>query len=168
MTFQLQLFTVMEWSDIDQRAVVLGLHKCGRKRYPSDVAFARNYTRFRAIKLLGKTGGVIDRPITGRPQTVIALQVVNAVAARFHRKPMRKKRILSREKSISQKFITRMVKEDSRLSAQRRNTIHLLTIALMVQQKKKQTPALREQRSQKNFVYHRKRFHRREMVQYTE
>lgn len=71
----------------------------------------------RAIKLLGETGGVIDRPITRRPQTSITLQVIIAVAARFHRNPMRKKLILSREESISQKFISRMVKEDSGLSA---------------------------------------------------
>lgn len=130
----LQLFTIMEWGDIENRVVVVGLHKCNMEkgeifRILRPLGITRNFV-YRTVKLFEDTGGVRDRQRSGRPRTVRTPSAIKAVQSRIRRKPLRKQKILSREMKISQKSMSRIIKEDLALGAYKRHTGHLLTVAL--------------------------------------
>lgn len=111
----------------------------------------RNFV-YRTVKLFEDTGGIIDRPKSGRPREVRTPQAIKAVKMRINRKPLRKQKILSREMGISVCSISRIIKHDLGLQAYKRHTGHLLTVALKEQRKRK-SKALRRQ--------HAKNAHRR-------
>lgn len=131
----------MEWGDIENRIVVVGLLKCNMEkgdifRTLRPLGITRNFV-YRAVKLFGDTGGVRDRQRSGRPRTVRTPKAIKAVKKRIDRKPLRKQKILSREMQISQKSMSRIIKEDLGLSAYKRHTGHLLTAALKEKRKRK-------------------------------
>lgn len=131
----------MEWGDIENRVVVIGLHKCKMQkgeifRTLQPLGITRCFV-YRTIKLFEDTGGVRDRQRSGRPRTVRTPEAIKAVQARIRRKPLRKQKILSREMQISQKSMSRIIKQDLGLSAYKRHTGHLLTAALKEKRKQK-------------------------------
>ena len=88
----------MEWGDIENRIVVIGLKKCGMEtgdifRTLQPLGVSRSFV-YRAVKLFGDTGGVADRPRSGRPRCVRTPRAVKAVQNRIYRNPLRKQQIL--------------------------------------------------------------------------
>lgn len=131
----------MEWGDIENRIVVVGLLKCNMEKGDifktlRPLGITRNFV-YRTAKLFEDTGGVRDRQRSGRPRTVRTPKAIKAVKKRIDRKPLRKQKILSREMQISQKSMSRIIKEDLGLSAYKRHTGHLLTAALKEKRKRK-------------------------------
>lgn len=139
--FRQQLFAIMEWGSIENRVVIIGLLKCGKERGEIfRILRPLKVTRcfvYRTVDLFEETGGIIDRPKSGRPRSVRTPAAVKAVKMRIQRKPLRKQKILSREMKISPPSISRILKHDLGLQAYKRHTGHLLTPALKEQRKRK-------------------------------
>lgn len=138
----------MEWGDIENRIVVIGLKKCGMEtgdiyRTLQPLGVSRSFV-YRAVKLFGDTGGVADRPRSGRPRSVRTPRAVKAVQNRIYRNPLRKQQIMSREMNISKVSISRIIKYDLGLRAYKRHTGHLLTAALKQKRKQKSKALIRQ------------------------
>lgn len=138
----------MEWGSIENRVVIIGLQKCGYEkgeifRMLRPLKITRNFV-YRTVKLFEDTGGIVDRPKSGRPRTVRTPQAIKAVENRIRRNPHRKQKILSREMNIKKDCMARIIKRDLGLHAYKRHTGHLLTEALK-QKRKAKSKALRRQ-----------------------
>lgn len=139
----LKIYSVftMDWGDKENRVAVIALHKCGFEKSAifktlQPLGISRMFV-YRAVKLFEETGGIDDRPRSGRPRTVRTPQAIKAVEARIRRNPLRKQKIMSREMQISRLSMSRIIREDLGLGAYKRHTGHLLTVDLKNKRKQK-------------------------------
>lgn len=147
-SFWRQLLKIMDWGSNENRIVVIGLKQCGMERGDifrmlQPLGVTRIFL-YRTVKLFEDTGGIIDRPKSGRPRVVRAPAAIRNVKERIERNPLRKQKILAREMKISPISIQSIIKHDLGLRAYKRHTGHQLTVALK-QQRKLKSEALRRQ-----------------------
>ena len=99
---------------------------------------------YRTMKLFENNDGIMDRPKSGASRDARTPQAIRAAKVRIDRKPLQKQRILLREMNIAKQSIYRILKHDLGLRGYKRQTKHLLTVALQ-QQYKRKSRALRHQ-----------------------
>lgn len=132
---------IMEWSTKENRIAVIALHKCGmeKKKIFNTLKPLKINLRFvyRAIKLFEDTGDINDHERSGRPRIVRTPRAIAAVRSRLNRNPVRKQKILSQEMNISERSVSRIIGDDLRLGAYKRQTGQLLTAALKENRVKK-------------------------------
>lgn len=132
---------IMEWSTKENRIAVIALHKCGmeKKKIFNTLKPLKINLRFvyRAIKLFEDTGDINDHERSGRPRIVRTPRAIAAVHSRLNRNPVRKQKILSQEMNISERSVSRIIGDDLRLGAYKRQTGQLLTAALKENRVKK-------------------------------
>lgn len=127
----------MEWGDYENRVAVLALHKVGKSASEifttlKKLKISRMFV-YRTINRFIETGTVEDRRRQGRPRNIRDKQMVQSVAARIRRNPVRKQSVMARELNISKMSMSRLLSDDLGLKAYRRSTGHLLTQRLKEQ-----------------------------------
>lgn len=124
----------MEWGIKENRVAVIALYKCNNQVNDiSKLLKPLNITKkfnYRTIKRYNDMGLVDDRPRSGRPRQTRTPAVIEAVAERIRRNPLRKQKIMAREIKIPPRTMSRIIKQDLNLGAYRRSTGQRLTAAL--------------------------------------
>lgn len=139
----------MEWTVKENRIAVIALHKCGKKISEIfDILKPLKISRmfvYRTVQRYKEQLSVEDRHRSGRPRTARTPAVIKNVRERIRRNPLRKQKVMSREMDISTATMSRVIKDDLKMKAYRRNTGHLLTPRLK---------AIRTERSKRLLAWH--------------
>ena len=95
------------------RNSIINLHKKSLKNTEIAIALKINRsTVWRTLKHFGERGDATDRPRSGRPRTARMKKRIKAVAKKNQRCPKRSIRKMPKEHKISERTMTRLVKDD--------------------------------------------------------
>jgi hypothetical protein len=124
----------MEWGVRAYRVAVIALHKSGKSDFQifellKPLKISRKCV-YRAVKPYKELWGVEDRARSGRPRCVRTKTAMKTVQKRVRRNPLQKQNSLSREKNISPRLMSRLVRDDLHTTACRRSKGHLHTLTL--------------------------------------
>lgn len=114
-----------------ERAAVIELWKAGKRS--CDILRTLSFSRAResfvrkTIQRYQETGGIADRPRSGRPRAVRNPQLRRTVAQQIRRNPRRSQRSIARNVGVSRSTITRLLRQDLGLTAYRLQKAQLLS-----------------------------------------
>ena len=94
---------------------LLNLPKCQRKFV------------YRTIRRFNETGGIWDKPRSGRPCTVTTPKLVKVVRERIRRNPRRPMRKMASELKVSRRSIQRVVTTKLEMCSFKRKKVHYLS-----------------------------------------
>ncbi len=121
----------MKFGVVEKRIAIAVLFECGKtaKQIHSLLKPLGINERFifRALKLYKETSDVVDRPREGRLCSVRLPNVVKAVCARVFQNPLCKPKRLAKEMNVSQRSMSRILRDDLHFGGYRHCVSHLLT-----------------------------------------
>ena len=114
-----------------ERSKIIELFQAGTN--PSEIfnllKFPNSRRKFiyRTIERYEVTGGITDKPRSGRPRSVTTQRLKKALRERIRRNPLRSMSKMAKELKVSHKSIGRVVKNDLEMRSFKRKRVHHLT-----------------------------------------
>ncbi|KAI6652925.1 MhmaT1 transposase [Oopsacas minuta] len=114
-----------------KRSAIIELFKNGKIKRKimriQNIPETRRKLIFRTIKQFDETGGIIDKPRSGRPVSITTVRMRKTVRSRVWRNPQRSVRKMTKELKISRGSLQNIVRRDLGLSSFKRRKVHFIT-----------------------------------------